>query len=147
MGTEVITIERAREGDLPAVLDLLARNGLPTQGLAEHATVTLVAREAGQIVGSADLEVYGSDALLRSVAVEQRLRGQGLGRRLTQSALDQARALGITGVYLLTETAGDFFPRFGFHPITRDEVPAGVRRSIEFTSACPDTALVMARGL
>jgi amino-acid N-acetyltransferase len=145
MATEIITIERAVEGDLFALLNLLARNGLPTEGLAEHISTTLVAREAEQVVGSAALEVYGDDALLRSVAVEQRLRGRGLGQRLTQSALDYARTLGITGLYLLTESAGDFFPRFGFRPITRDEVPPDVRQSVEFTSACPDTALVMAR--
>jgi amino-acid N-acetyltransferase len=144
MATEIITIERAVEGDLFALLNLLARNGLPTEGLAEHISTTLVAREAEQVVGSAALEVYGDDALLRSVAVEQRLRGRGLGQRLTQSALDYARTLGITGLYLLTESAGDYFPRFGFRPITRDEVPPDVRQSVEFTSACPDTALVMA---
>jgi len=46
-------------------------------------------------------------------------------------------------VYLLTETAGHFFPRFGFHAISRAEVDVAVRRSTEFTTACPSSALVM----
>ena len=50
-------------------------------------------------------------------------------------------------VYLLTETAAEFFPRFGFRPIARDTVDPAVRASVEFTSACPDTALVMVKEL
>jgi amino-acid N-acetyltransferase len=144
MATDLITIELATPGELPEILALLEENGLPTEGLSEHIGSALVAREGGKIAGSAALEVYGGDALLRSVAVDERLRGLGLGQRLTLAALDHARALGIANVYLLTETAAGFFPRFGFHPINRADVPASVRRSVEFTVACPDTALAMA---
>ena len=147
MTTDLITIELATPGELPGILALLEKNGLPAEGLTAHAGSTLVAREGNEVAGSAALEVYGGDALLRSVAVEERLRGLGLGQRLTQAALDHARTLGINSVYLLTETAGGFFPRFGFHPIHRADVPASVQQSVEFTDACPDTALVMAANL
>jgi amino-acid N-acetyltransferase len=43
----------------------------------------------------------------------------------------------------LTETAATFFPRFGFQPIPRDQVAPVVAQSIEFMSACPDTAGAM----
>ena len=46
-------------------------------------------------------------------------------------------------VYLLTETAGDFFPRFGFRPTTRAAVPSAVQQSVEFREACPASAVVM----
>ena len=49
----------------------------------------------------------------------------------------------IKSVYLLTETAGGFFPRFGFRAIPRDAVDPAVQRSVELTSACPASALVM----
>src|SRR5262245_53687185 len=103
-----ITIGAARDSDLPAVLALLERSGLPPDGLSEHMVTTLVARSGDAVVGSAALEVYGAAALLRSVAVDSALRGQGLGQRLTRAALDLARQLGIATVYLLTETASDF---------------------------------------
>jgi len=147
MATELITIEAANPTDIQAILVLLKKNGLPTEGLAGHIETAIVAREAGRVVGSAALEVYSHAALLRSVAVEERLRGHGLGQRLTQAALDHAQTLGVTDLYLLTETAGDFFPRFGFRPITRAEVPAGVQQSVEFSFACADTALVMTKHL
>jgi amino-acid N-acetyltransferase len=79
----------------------------------------------------------------RSVAVAAPLRGKGLGERLTHAALDLARLHGIQQVYLLTETAQHFFPRFGFRPISRTDVSPALHQSIEWTSACPVTAQAM----
>lgn len=47
---------------------------------------------------------------------------------------------GATAVYLLTETADGFFPRFGFSPVERCEVPEGVRSSVELVYACLESA-------
>jgi amino-acid N-acetyltransferase len=143
--TPAIAIEPARPGDLEAVLELLRRSELPTDGLASHVETTLVARRQGRVVGSAAVELYGPEALLRSVVVDAALRGAGLGHRLTEAALALARARRVTTIYLLTTTAGAFFPRFGFRTIPRAEVAPAVRSSVEFTRACPDTALVMVR--
>ena len=129
--------------DLPAVLSLLDENGLPRDGLDEHLQTVLVAREGREILGSAALELYGEAALLRSVAVRLDLQGRGLGRRLTLEVLDLARKRGVARVYLLTETADGFFLRFGFRPIPRSLVPEGVKRSVEFVSACPEGARAM----
>jgi amino-acid N-acetyltransferase len=107
----------------------------------------VLALDADQVVGSGALELYGDAALLRSVAVAPEQRGQGLGQQLTQAALDLARQHGVRQVYLLTETAADFFPRFGFRPIARADVTPAVQRSVEFTSACPQSALVMGASL
>jgi amino-acid N-acetyltransferase len=136
-------IELARPDDAAAILDLLERSALPTDGWIDHLGATLVARDAGRIVGSAALEIYGDGALLRSVAVDESLRGHGLGVSLTHAALALARARGIRDVFLLTTTAERFFPKFGFVRVSRDAVPPGVRQSIEFTSACPASAVVM----
>lgn len=144
MASPQFAIEAARVEDWPGILALLARVQLPPDGLRDHLATALVARSGGAVVGSAALELYADGALLRSLAVEPRLQGRGLGRRLAQAALEKARALGATHVFLLTETAADFFPRFGFRPVERAQVPSGVRQSIEFTSACPDSALAMA---
>ena len=141
------TIAAATSADLPALLELLGQSALPTAGLAHHLDTTLVAHEAGHVVGSAALELYGTTALLRSVAVAPGLRGRGLGQELTRHALALARRRKIRTVYLLTETAGGFFPRFGFRAISRDAVDPAVQRSVEFTSACPTSALAMAAEL
>jgi len=142
-----IIIDAAQETDLPAILALLEKSGLPQDGLSDHVTTTLVAREDHAIVGSAALELYGTVALLRSVAVADPLRGQGLGQQLTKEALKLAEQHGVTLVYLLTETASGFFPRFGFRPIPRSEVAPAVHASTEWTTACPDTAQAMVANL
>jgi amino-acid N-acetyltransferase len=138
-------IEPARSTDVPAILALLEQHRLPAADLESHLETALVAREHGHVIGCAAIEPYGAAGLLRSVAVDGARRGTGIGARLTQAALELARARGITTLYLLTETAADFFPRFGFRPIAREAVAATVRHSVEFTGACPDSAVAMVR--
>lgn len=142
----MVVIEPIRVGDLQAIFTLLEENGLPREGLAGHLETILVAREGKVVVGSAALELYGGAALLRSVVVDRRLRGGGLGRRLVKATLDLASKRGVTVVYLLTEGASGFFERLGFRSVSRREVeqaaPA-VSHSVEFTIACPESAQVM----
>jgi amino-acid N-acetyltransferase len=138
-----IRIDRAAPEDFGAVAALLQRCHLPQDGLEPHLPWFMVARQGGRIVGSAGLEIYGDGALLRSVAVDPDVQGHGLGQSLTEATLGLARAAGAPAVYLLTTTAEGFFPRFGFTRIARGEVPAGVQASVEFTTACPASAVVM----
>ena len=140
-------IEVATARDLPDVHDLLSRHQLPIDGVDGHVQTMLVARENSQIVGSAALEVYADGALLRSVAVDARQQGRHVGHQLTEAALQLARAHGARAVFLLTTTAEKFFPRFGFEQIAREDVPPLVQASVEFTSACPTSAIVMRKRL
>jgi amino-acid N-acetyltransferase len=141
------SIDSARATDAADILALVAQNGLPTDGLNDHLETAVVAREDGRIVGTAALELYSDGALLRSVAVSAEHQGRGLGHELTEAAIAFARDRDAPAIYLLTTTAERFFPKFGFEPITRDDVPQRVQTSIEFTSACPSTATVMRKSL
>jgi len=136
-------IRAATARDLPAVIMLLEKDKLPMAGINEHIGTTLVARRSARVVGCAAVEIYGTSGLLRSVAVDEERRGEGLGHQLTQAALDLARARGVTSVYLLTTTAEKFFPRFGFREVAREDVDPAVRASVEFTTACPASAVAM----
>jgi amino-acid N-acetyltransferase len=140
-------IEPARSDDLPAILALLAQHHLPAADLERHLDSALVARDGDQVVGCAAIERYGDAGLLRSVAVDDARRGTGIGGRLTAAALDLARARGLATLYLLTDTAEAFFPRFGFQRVARDAVAAAVRQSVEFNGACAETAVAMVRTL
>lgn len=134
-------IELAERGDLNAVVALLSENELPIDGLADHLGTLLVARRAGRVIGSAALEVYPDGALLRSVAVQAESRLLRHGRALTDAAL--ARQRHMRAVDLLTTTAADYFAKLGFDPIAREDVPDTVRNSVEFTTACPASAIAM----
>ena len=142
-----IRIDRATHADAGELLALMQRAHLPTEGLSSHLDAAFVAREGDRVVGSAALELYADGGLLRSVAVDAECRGAGLGARLTSAAIDDARQRQLPALYLLTTTAESFCPRFGFERITRDEVPASVRQSIEFRGACPSSAIVMRKRL
>jgi len=143
LGQQSSDLGPAATGDLPEIVALLESSALPVAGVERHVGTMLVARDGGKIVGCAAVEVYGTAGLLRSVAVAPGQRGKGLGQRLTAAALDLARDRGVRNVYLLTTTAGDFFPRFGFTPIARAEMDPALESSEELRGACPASALAM----
>jgi len=141
------SVRRDSGRDYPAVIRLLDAASLPVAGITEELANFLVAEAGGRIVGAIGLERYGDAALLRSAVVEAGERGAGLGAALIERLLDAARASGVRQVYLLTTTAERYFPRFGFAPVARDQVPDAVRASIEFREACPASAVAMRKAL
>ena len=147
MSPEDFIVSRARPDDIAGVIDLLKQSKLPLDDIERHAATMVVAKDTGRVVGSAALEVYADGALLRSVAVASELQGHGLGRRLTNAALELAQELRMPALFLLTTTAENYFPAFGFERIDRSAVPSSVQASVEFTSACPSSAVVMRKTL
>ena len=134
MRRQAVTIARAKPSDLPTVFELLDECNLPKEGLTQ-ATI-LVARRRERIIGSAALEYFQASALLRSVAVNEPFRGRGVGVRLTKAALKLAKFNQVRSVYLLTETAAEFFSKLGFKTTPRSKVPKKVQASLEFTALC-----------
>ncbi|HEY7724926.1 MAG TPA: arsenic resistance N-acetyltransferase ArsN2 [Anaeromyxobacteraceae bacterium] len=140
-------LEPATPADVEAIRSLLEAAGLPSADLGAPNQRFLVAREAGALLGCVGLELFGEGALLRSLAVAERRRGEGLGGALAAGALEEARRRGVRALYLLTTTAEGFFARRGFARIGREEVPEAVRGSAEFGALCPASAACMARRL
>ena len=140
-----MNIHPATANDLPDILALLKASALPVAGIERHVETggALVARDSERLLGCAAVEVYGQAGLLRSVAVEAERRGEGLGERLTNVALEMARKRGVRDIYLLTTTASHFFPRFGFTAIPRAELDPALEQSEELRGACPASALAM----
>ena len=139
------TLRPARADDFAAVERLLAASQLPLDGVREALPTFIVAESGADIVGVAGLEVCCDNALLRSVAVDDAWRSQGLGRALVTRTIAEAEARGINALYLLTTSADRYFPSFGFHTIARDAVPEDIRATAEFREACPASATVMCR--
>ncbi|HXT48428.1 MAG TPA: arsenic resistance N-acetyltransferase ArsN2 [Gemmatimonadaceae bacterium] len=142
-----IVIRQAVAEDLPAVERLLVSNNLPIAGVADALCSFVVAASDERIVGVVGLEVCCEHGLLRSTAVDADFRDRGLGRRLVERIIAEAEARGIHALYLLTTTAERYFPSFGFVVSTRDAVPAPIRATTEFVSACPASATVMCLAL
>jgi amino-acid N-acetyltransferase len=140
---EPVVIRPAVPNDLGPTERLLSEARLTLDGFREHLSDAIVAERNAEIVGCVALELYGETALLRSLVVSPAERGRDLGRRLTSEALRLARSRGSRDVYLLTETAERFFPRFGFAHLDRSETPPALLESVEFQSACPKSAILM----
>ena len=138
-------IRKATSADLTAVESLLSTSDLPLDGVKDNFSNFVVAEDDGEIAGAIGLEEFGAVALLRSAVVSPEHRGSGIGRRLVERLLEGAEVAGIEELYLLTTTADQYFPRFGFTRTTRSAVPDAVKASAEFQGACPDTAIVMTR--
>jgi len=138
--------EPARPHDLRGALDLLGRSELTERDVSEGWGHYFVVREDdGRVVGVAGLELHGENGLLRSVAVDDDYRGQGLAAALIEAVFQRAARVGLRSVYLLTTTARDYFVRRGFADCSRDAAPPAIRDSWEFKSGCPKTAAFMNR--
>lgn len=97
----------------------------------------------GKLVGSGGLEQYGDTGLLRSIAVEDRLRGKSLGKKIVDEIIDKAKQLKIKDLYLLTETAHSYFLKKGFQDVPREKVPDIIKQTTEFAQVCSASAIVM----
>src|SRR5882757_9059607 len=80
----------------------------------------------GKILGSAALTIIWADlAEVRSLAVDDEFRGQGIGRKLVEWTVDEARRLQIRRLFALTYEQG-FFGKLGFEVVTKDSLPLKV---------------------
>jgi amino-acid N-acetyltransferase len=138
---------RATAADWPAIESLLTASALPLDGAADAFGTGLIELQRGEVVGCAAIEPFGGAAVLRSVAVRDDRRGEGLGQALVHAAEGLARETGAAEVILLTETAEPFFARLGYEVFDRTSVPDDVAGSIEFSTACPTSAVAMRRRL
>jgi N-acetylglutamate synthase-like GNAT family acetyltransferase len=130
-------LERADSTDLEDLQNFLRANSLPTVGLEDcYENFFIAIDDEGRWAGVAGYEAYNQSALLRSVAVDKALRGQGYGRALVEAVLQDARKRGVRTMYLLTETAGAYFQLLGFESIDRNRIEQAVQRSPEFTECC-----------
>ena len=143
----MIEIVGAADADLPGLHDILRQAGLPADVGGHADTALFMATEDGEVLGGVAVEVYGPHGLLRSLVVAESRQGDGLGRQLTAAVVDEAVRRSLEAIYLLTETAPDFFEHMGFSIIERDSAPEGLQASTEFSLLCPDTAVPMALAL
>ncbi|WNG84200.1 amino-acid N-acetyltransferase [Mycobacterium sp. ITM-2016-00316] len=129
---EHVTVRRASTSDVPAIKELV--DIYAGRILLEKNLVTLyeavqefwVAELAGEIVGCGALHVLWADlGEVRTVAVDPKVRGHGVGYRVVDQLLKVARDLHLSRIFVLTfET--EFFGRHGFTEIDGTPVSAEV---------------------
>ncbi|MCY4495702.1 MAG: arsenic resistance N-acetyltransferase ArsN2 [Rhodospirillaceae bacterium] len=143
-----LDLSPARREEFDAIAELLNAAGLPVEDLnVAMLDDFVVATEDGVCVGVVGLEIFGSHALLRSLAVGTEHRSRGLGAMLVDAIETAARARGVAALYLLTTTAAEFFERLGYTAHDRGTVPPSIVATTEFSSLCPDNADCLWRDL
>lgn len=141
-------LDFARPDDESQVKQLLAECELPHEDITPaHLRHFWVLWDDSHLAGVIGLEMLGRFALLRSLAVPVAYRGRGIASRLTLEAEEYAHSHGVEALYLLTTTADGFFARHGYQRIDRGTVPSSVRRTAEFQSICPSSAICMVKRL
>jgi amino-acid N-acetyltransferase len=82
--------------------------------------------EDGQVAGCIALTIIWADlAEVRSLAVDERFQGRGIGRKLVEWTIEEARRLGIRKIMSLTYEQR-FFEKLGFEVVNKDSLPLKV---------------------
>ena len=145
MKTIQLLLKKANPGMLPAMHHFLTGMKLPVSDLPTDLSGFTLAFDGDELVGTAGMELMGSIGLLRSVAVAETHRNRQLGGELFAAALDHAREHGVQEVFLITNTAAEYFEKNGFQRVERSEAPVEIAGTAQFAGLCPASAVVMKR--
>lgn len=128
-----ITCRKARPEDVDALHDLIrgyAEKGImlprSREALMRHIDNFYVAEDDGRLIGCGSLFRLGSDLVeIRSLGMAEGYKGMGIGTRLLELLIEEARALQVPKVMALTY-AVDFFRKNGFEVVDKDIFPEKV---------------------
>jgi amino-acid N-acetyltransferase len=123
--------------------EMLARS---LNELYENIRDYFVLESNSEIVGTVACHVNWEDlAEVKSLAVAENLRGQGLGRKLLEACVVDARDLGLKRLFALSYKP-EFFKHHGWREVDKSELPhkvwAECIRCVKFPN-CGETALVL----
>lgn len=127
-------IRKAKIQDIPRIRELLQNAGLSQSGVDHHLHTFFIVEEErelsdrGKLAGSAGMEIYQENALLRSFVLQQGA-WNGVGLQLFAYLFSWAEQQGVKRLYLLAGVSPTFFQLLGFRPVTWSEVPACIKNS------------------
>lgn len=150
-------VRKATISDIKAVHKLInefAKKGemIPRSlnDLYENIRDIVVFEAGGEIKGVCALHILWEDlAEIRSLSVRPESQGTGVGRRLVETCLKEAKKLGIRRVFALTYQP-DFFRKVGFSDIDKSKLPQKIwgecLRCPKFPE-CDESAVILHLGL
>ena len=123
-------VEKATIADAPQIHKLInafAERGemlaRPLSEIYENIRDFFVIREGERLLACCALHIAWADlAEVKSLAVAEEHRRQGLGEELVRACLKEAEELGIPNVFCLTYVSG-FFTRCGFTEVDKASLP------------------------
>jgi amino-acid N-acetyltransferase len=145
--TGEVDIIRANGSHRQTIITLLQTESLPVEDLPRDMEHFFVAVDNGHITGVAGLEQYEDYGLLRSLVVHKQHRNKSIASAMITTLEKHASDLKLKSIYLLTETAAEYFSKKGYSKVAREQVPDAIRQSSQFSSVCPATAVVLKKEL
>ena len=119
-----LVVEQTR--NLALVRETLTRAGMMTDGIDWPAACYIVAYVGDEAVGVIGVESKIDAALIRSLYVDESVRGRGIGAALIAAARKAAHTRGARHLYLFSTDAGEFFERHGFKNVAVNDVIAAI---------------------
>lgn len=148
IGNNMKSINSAEPQDLKQIVAILKDQELPTEDInSRNLKNFFKLADNIDILAIAGLELYDHDGILRSLAVRDHVQEQGLGTEMVHYVEKKAQDSGITRMFLLTETAENFFKKLHYSNYDRAAVPAAVNQSMEFSKLCSESAVCMKKDL
>ncbi len=133
----------AEESDIQAIRELICSSGLPSSDIDGKAQKIFVAESDGKIIAVGGIEKLGDVALIRSIAVTPAYRSSGIASNIYRLLEAYARSLEVEELYLMTESAKEYFQKLGFSEQEREAVPWDIKQTSQFSKLCPSSATVM----
>jgi len=126
-------IRKAKICDVEAIHSLInqyAGEGLmlakSRMALYENLRDFIVAEENEEILGVGALHIIWEDlAEIRSLAVDRKHCKKGIGKKIVNNLINEAKDLGICEVFTLTYKA-EFFEKCGFAKVDKEDLPKKV---------------------
>ena len=100
-------------------------------------------KEDNNLVAAGGIEVFKGSGLLRSIATLPEYRRRGLALKIVSKLELLAIDCDIEDLYLLTETASNFFAKLGYQRTDRSTASDAITSTAQFSSLCPDSAILM----
>ncbi|MGI5901383.1 MAG: N-acetyltransferase [Desulfitobacteriia bacterium] len=149
----MVNYRYARLSDVEEILELInsfAAKGImlprSRSSLYESIREFVVAISQGKIIGTGSLHIVWNDlAEIRTLAIDERYQGQGVGRKIVEILLEEAVELQCPRVFTLTYQV-DFFQRLGFRLVNKEDMPHKVWKEcincVKFPN-CDENAMVL----
>lgn len=141
------TIQLLNSSEFNSIKKLLQSVGLPDSDLETSPVHFFGIRKKNEIIATGALEIYGKNAVLRSVAIKQNFQKSGFGKQIVKFLEKKAAEQGVEKLFLLTTTSESFFVKLNFQSIKREMCPDEIKSNAQFKDICPSTASCLFKNL
>ena len=129
--------------DRKVIHALLEKEGLCFNDINNESVHLFEVKSNKEVIGYYGYELYGNDALFRSMVVAPGFRKKGYGKLIWDEARGRLVNEHVENVFLLTNTAAASFKTQGFIEIPRASAPKTIASTTEFIEFCPGDSTCM----